>query len=247
MKAYWRNTTLFIVSCVLVILIGCGQRVPSTDGPIFTNPATKIAEVSSQAFTTKLFYEAIALESRLNQVGTHVHIGFWSRSPNRENLMVLLDAINAYTSTETYRAIWDEGTTTAAAKQYPSYITMNREHWYERAYPLSDGTVSIEGIHYTDPYPVTSFEADIIWGNYSQRYVDMTAMIRQVTGITVESWCFVQGAKANRIFYAYELPELATEEALGNVYAHYATTYEASWLNSAQWITGTSNFPTGEP
>jgi len=230
-------------------LLGCGQQgsTPST-GPIFTNPLVKLAELSSQDFTVKLFYEAVALEPKVRQAGVRVSYGFWSRSPNRDNLIVLLNAINGYTSTETYLGIWDEGTTTSTAKQYPSYITMNsREYWYERAYPLSDGTVSIEGVHYTDPHPVTSLEADRIWGAYSQRYADMAKLIRQATGVTVESWCFVQGARAPRIFYAYELPELASLEAAGDVYVHFATTYEASWLNPSQWITGTTNAPTPEP
>jgi hypothetical protein len=239
---------LFILTIGTFALTGCGQQgsAPST-GPIFTDPATKIAALSSQDFTVKLFYEAIALEPKLNQAGVHVNIGFWSRSPNRDNLIVLLNAINAYSSTETYRGIWDEGTTAATAEQYPSYVTMNKEYWYERAFPLSDGTVSIEGVHYTDPHPVASTEADIIWGAYSQRYADMTKLIRQATGITVESWCFVQGARKTRIFYAYELPELVSLEAAGSVYVHFATTYEASWLNASQWITGTTNAPTPEP
>jgi hypothetical protein len=43
------------------------------------------------------------------------------------------------------------------------------------------------------------------------------------------------------------LSELATLEATGDVYVHFATTYEASWVNPAQWITGTTNAPTPEP
>ncbi|MFA6548934.1 MAG: hypothetical protein WCT39_03275, partial [Candidatus Margulisiibacteriota bacterium] len=164
---------LCLLALYLITVIGCGQVVTPSSGPIFTDPAVKIAELNSQAFTSKLFYEAIALEPRLNQAGTHASIGFWSIYANRARLMGLLNAINTHASTETYRAIWDEGTTTAAAQQYPSYITMNKEYWYERASPLSDGTVSIEGVHYIDPHPVASTEADIIWGKYSQRYVDM--------------------------------------------------------------------------
>lgn len=227
-------------------LLGCGQQAQPSTGPIFTDPTLKIAELSSQDFTAKLFSEALLLEPKLQQPGTKVSIGFWSRSPNRDKLIVLLDAINNYVSSETYEAIWDEGTDTSTTKQYPSYITMNKEYWYERAYPLSDGTVSIEGIHYADPHPVTSTEADLIWGKYSQRYTDMARLIRQNTGITVESWCFVQGARANRIFYSFELSELASLETTGDVYVHFATTYEANWQNPNQWINGTSNAPTPE-
>ena len=245
MKKFSLSLLLLALSTILVI--GCGQVTDTPSSPIFTDPAAKIAELSSQDFTTKLYNEALALEPKLGQFGTKASLGFWSLyNPNRGNLVVLLDAINAYSSTETYRAIWDEGTTTSAAKQYPSYITMNREYWYERASPLADGTVSIEGVHYIDPHPVASTEADIIWGKYSQRYVDTAGLIRAATGVTVESWCFVQGAKANRVFYSYELSELATLESRGDVYVHFATTYEASWLNPAQWITGTTNAPTPE-
>jgi hypothetical protein len=242
------SVTAFALVLFAFVLFGCGRQleIPST-GPIFTDPAAKIAELSSPDFTTKLYNEALALEPRVSQAGVRVSIGFWSRSPNRDNLVVLLNAINSYSSTETYRAIWDEGTTTSTSKQYPSYVTMNKEYWYERAYPLSDGTVSIEGVHYTDPHPVTPAQADIIWGKYSQRYTDMAKLIRQATGVTIESWCYVQGARAPRIFYSYELPELISLEAAGDVYVHFATTYEASWLNSSQWITGTTNAPTPEP
>ncbi|MFA5112892.1 MAG: hypothetical protein WC529_01200 [Candidatus Margulisiibacteriota bacterium] len=242
-----RAVDLFLLAIGLFALVGCGQQSQPSTGPIFTDPLVKLAELSSQDFTTKLFYEAVVLEPKLQRAGVRVSYGFWSRSPNRDNLIVLLNAINGYTSTETYRAIWDEGTTTSTAQQYPSYITMNKEYWYERAYPLSDGTVSIEGVHYTDPHPVTTFEADLIWGEYSQRYADMATLIRQATGITVEAWCFVQGARATRIFYAFELPELTLLEAAGDAYVHFATTYEASWLNPGQWITGTTNAPTPEP
>ncbi|MBU0629774.1 MAG: hypothetical protein KKC80_02510 [Candidatus Margulisbacteria bacterium] len=241
----------FLIYLVLLLsfpFFGCGQfnASPST-GPIFTDPTVKLAELSSQNFTVKLFYEAIALEPLVNQTGTRVSFGFWSRSPNRDNLIVLLDQINSYASTEIYRAIWDEGTTTSTARQYTSYQTMNQEYWYERAYPLSDGTVSIEGVHYTDPHPVTTIEADLIWGAYSQRYVDMVKLVRQATGVTIESWCFVQGARAHRIFYSYELPKLASLEAVGDVRVHFAITSGASWQDPRQWITGTTNAPTPEP
>ncbi|MFA4857947.1 MAG: hypothetical protein WC901_04755 [Candidatus Margulisiibacteriota bacterium] len=230
------------------ILAACGQVAPNSSGPIFTDPLVKIALLSDDAFITTLFYEAIALEPRLNQADTQVHIGFWSLYPNRAHLIVLLDDINNYSSTleAIQRAIWDEGTTTATSKQYPSYITMNHEYWYERA-AGSGGTVTIEGKTYTDPYPVTSTQADLIWGLYSQRYTDMSTLIHQATGKTVEAWCFVQGARAVRIFYSFELPELVTIEALGDVIVNFALTTEASWQNPAQWVVGTTNAPTPEP
>ena len=243
-KALYFFLAPFLLS---LLLAGCGQYQQSSTGPFFTDPAARISELSDPSFTVKLFYEALALEAKLTQRNCHVHMGYWSRSPNRDNIMRLLDAVNSYSSTETHRAVWDEGTTTSTAYQYPSYVRMNLEYWYERAAASGDGTVVIGGVRYTDPYRVTTAEADIIWGKYSQRYADMASLIRTATGMTVESWCFVQGARANRIFYSYELPVLVSLEAAGDVYVHFATTYEASWLDQSKWITGTRNAPTPEP
>lgn len=244
-----KRTNYFSLALVLfsLCLAGCGQNNQSSTGPIFTDPAAKIIELSDRSFSTKLFNEALVLEAKLAQRNCRVHMGYWSRYPNRDNLIRLLDAVNSYSSTETHRAIWDEGTTTSTAYQYPSYVRMNQEYWYERTTPSSDGTVLIGGARYTDPYRVTTADADRIWGLYSQRYADTAAIIRALTGITVESWCYVQGARANRIFYSYELPVLISLEASGDVYVHFATTYEASWLDPGKWITGTSNAPTPEP
>jgi hypothetical protein len=247
-KRYILNFLVFLALLFVFVFSGCGQVANDTSGPIFTDPSEKIALLSNEAFTATLFYEAINLEPLLNQVNTQVNLGFWSLYPNRAYLIVLLDDINNYVSTleAIHRAIWDEGTTTSSSKQYPSYITMNREYWYERA-AGSGGIVTIEGKTYTDPYPVTYAQADLIWGLYSQRYTEMASLFSQATGRTVEAWCFVQGARAVRIFYSYEFPKLATLEALGDVIVNFALTTEADWQNPAQWVIGTSNAPTPEP
>jgi hypothetical protein len=237
---------VFTLTIFALTIIGCGQLLTSTESPLFTDPVVKLAELESQAFTVKLFSEAVSLEAQLIRSGARVHFGFWSRSPHRDNLIVLLDAINSYVSSEVYRAIWDEGTTTASTKQYPSYVTMNREYWYERANAVG-GKVTINGVTYTDPHPVTFAQADQIWGAYSKRYTDTARLIRQATGITIESWCFVEGARATRIFYTFELPELISLEATGDVYVHFAKSSSSSWQDHTQWITGTTNAPTGEP
>ena len=65
---------LFVLLILLAAaLSGCGQQgtTPST-GPLFTDPAVKIAALSSQDFTVKLFYEAVALEPKVNQAGVRV-------------------------------------------------------------------------------------------------------------------------------------------------------------------------------
>lgn len=138
------------------------------------------------------------------------------------------------------KAIWDEGSTSSL--QYPAYVTMNKQGWYERAYP-TDGKVTVFGIKYTDPHPPNPQQADEIWGEYSQRYADTAKLFTQATGKSVDVWCFVQGAKKNRIFYMYELPELQKLEQEGYVHVHFAKKDNADWQNPDDWITGTANAP----
>ncbi|MFH1683631.1 MAG: hypothetical protein ABIA67_01980 [Candidatus Margulisiibacteriota bacterium] len=234
-----------LLACFL-FLTACNEQLQlPSEAPIFTDPDLKIAETADPAFSVKLFYEAVALDTNLDGSDTQVHMGYWSRSPNRTSLIKVIDAINAYPSTETHCAILDEGVSTATADQFPSYITMNYEYWYERAYAEA-GKVVINGVSYLDPHPVTPEQADQIWGQYSQRYTEMAALFRQTTGITVESWCFVQEAKANRIFYSFEFPKLVSLEANGDVYVYFALTSEADWQDPADWAKGTTNAPTPE-
>jgi hypothetical protein len=211
--------------------------------PVFTNPADKIRETSSQNFTNKLYSEALAYEPLLGTSGTQVHMGYWSGRGNHGSLVVLLDAINDLPSSGTQppqKAVWDEGAT--SSNQYPSYVTMLNEHWYERASPRN-GTVTIFGVRYTDPYPVTFTQADEIWGQYSERYADMARPIMQATGKPVKVWCFVEGARANRIFYTYELPELRQLEEEDAVTVYFAKTKTANWTSPGDWIGGTKNAP----
>ena len=243
---------LFLSSAI--IFSGCGTVQDTTSGPIFTDPLVKIAELSDPTFVSKIFYEAVALDSNLDAPTTQVHMGYWSGPKNtslrsnRTNLVFVLDAINNYISpagAPLNRAIWDEGATTSTSQQYPSYITMNNEHWYERAFPVS-GKVSIEGVYYDDPHPVTPAQADQIWGSYSQRYAEMARLFKATTGMSVEARCFVQGARAPRIFYTFELPDLVSLEAEGVVRVFFALTSEAKWDAPADWIEGTTNAPTPE-
>jgi hypothetical protein len=210
---------------------------PSPFTPIFTDPADKLRETAHASFTQQLFREAVAYEPLLNTSGTQVHMGYWSGRGNHGSLVTLLDAIN---DAPLQRAIWDEGATTS--NQYPSYVTMLSEHWYERA-SSRNGTVTIFGMGYTDPYPVTFVQADDIWGQYSQRYADMAVPISRATGKPVQVWCFVEGARGNRVFYTYELPELRQLEQDGVVNVHFAKTKTANWTSPGDWIEGTKNAP----
>jgi len=211
--------------------------------PVFTDPADKLRETASPAFTQKLFLEAGTYEPLLHMNGTQVHMGFWSGRGNHGSLVRLLDAINDQplsADRTPQRAIWDEGATTS--NQYPSYVTMLNEHWYERASPRN-GTVIIFGAGFPDPHPVTLAEADTIWGQYSQRYADMAEPIMQATGKPVKVWCYVEGARANRIFYTYEFPELRHMEQDGIVTVYFAKSRDANWTQAGDWTIGTANAP----
>ncbi|MDP2798194.1 MAG: hypothetical protein Q8N94_11955 [Methanoregula sp.] len=248
---------LAILTCIVLLsVIGippsarcpvtvCGTDCPTglTMVPVFTAPSDKIAMFKDPVFTGQLYTEAIATEPLLATPGTQVHMGFWSGKGNHGSMLRLLDAVNegpAASLVPPNRAIWDEGA--SAYYNYPSYTQLLDEHWYERAAGLN-GSVSIFGKAYTDPKPVTFAEADEIWGQYSARYTDMTAPIALATGKPVKAWCFVQGAKANRIFYAYELPQLRLMEQKGFVQVYFAKTPDADWTKPDDWINGTANAP----
>ena len=211
--------------------------------PVFTDPTVKLEETSSQDFTKLLYDAALKYQPLLGQHCTQVHMGYWSGPGNHGSLVRVLDAINAEKEPP-QPAVWDEGAT--SENQYPPYARMLEEHWYERADP-EDGKVTIYGEEYTDPCPVTIEQADHIWGQYSQRYTDIAELIDQATGHPVKVWCFVEGAKANRIFYKYELPELRKLEQKGAVQVYFAKNQDADWKNPDDWIEGTANAPEPVP
>ena len=211
--------------------------------PVFTAPSDKIAMFKDPRFTTQLYTEAIAVEPLLAKPDTQVHMGFWSGKGNHGSMLRLLDAVNegpAASAVPPNRAIWDEGA--SAYYNYPSYTKLLNEHWYERASGLN-GSVLIFGKAYTDTKPVTFAEADEIWGQYSARYTDMAEPIAIATGKPVKVWCFVEGAKAKRIFYAYELPQLRLMEQKGFVQVYFAKKQDADWTKPDDWINGTANTP----
>ncbi len=245
-KQFLRRTFLAaLIFTLSSVNTGCGLfSQPQETKPFFTDPLVKISQTASADFMGRLADEANLLEPAVFSPGTQVYMGYWSYYPNRASLIRVIDSINSTAGAG--RAIWDEGVSTSASGQYPSYIRMNDEFWYERANAV-DGTVTltIEGVTYTytDPHPVTFAQADTIWGQYSQRYAEMASRIRSSTGITPEALCFVQNARANRIFYSYELPILVSLEAAGDVRVFFALTSEADWTNPADWIEGTGNAP----
>lgn len=262
MKHRFRREVILLavaLSFLLVLAVGgCGSTgnrtgtLPGTEkdlstsepySPVFTDPVAKLEALSGQEFTEQLYNEALAYEPLLGTAGAQVNMGFYSAKGNHGSLVRLLDAINDYkppAGEAAQKAIWDEGAT--SSNQYPSYVTMLEEHWYDRSSP-TDGKVTIYGVRYTDPHPVTFQQADDVWGAYSKRYTDMAGLIKEATGKAVRAWCYVEGAKANRIFYKYELPELVSLEQRGAVQVFFARSRDADWTEPADWIEGTSNAP----
>jgi len=215
--------------------------------PVFTDPAVKLRETSDPDFTAQLYREALQYEPLVGSPGTQVHMGYWSGAGNHGSLIRLIDSVNEMplTSGEPPRkAIFDEGV--SSYYSYPSYFRMLAEHWYERAFP-ENGSVLIFGVPYRDTYPVTMAQADDIWGRYSQRYADMAGFIHNATKKPVKVWCFVEGARKNRIFYKYELPELRQLEQEGAVVVYFARTTNADWTKPGDWIEGAANAPAPAP
>lgn len=228
---------LLLGFALVLVLPACGS---GESDPLFTNPVVKIAETADPAFTQNLLNEALAYEPMLGQAGAQVHMGYWSGPGNHGSLVRLLDAINAQPAAAAQKAIWDEGV--QSSLQYPAYVTMLHEHWYDRS-TMVDGQVQIYGVAYTDPFLVSFQQADDIWGQYSQRYAEMAVSFQQWTGNPVKAWCYVIGAKANRIFYVYEFPKLQQLEAAGVVRVFFAKTQDANWQVPDDWIEGTASAP----
>jgi len=211
--------------------------------PVFTDPAEKLKEISSPEYTQQLYKEAVSYEPLLATPGTQAHMGFYSAKGNHGSLLRLLDSINdgpASTTVPPNRAIWAQGIN--GFYPYPSWERVMNEHWYERAFPVN-GTVMIFGKSYKDPHPVTFEQADMIWAQYSSRFAEVAEPIAEATGKPVKVWCFIDGAKANRIFYSFELPALKKLEERKLVEVYFAKTPLAEWDNPSGWINGTAHVP----
>lgn len=210
--------------------------------PIFTKAQVKLAETASSSFTSKLLDNAVDYQPLLLSPHTQVHMGFWSGPGNRGGLVRLLDSINTTSCMKGPSpncAVWDEGAT--EEEQYPSYIKMLEEHWYERGNADGSSTVTIYGTTYRNENPLDFPTADRIWGQYSQRYADMAREFYRHTGKPVKAWAFVKGALPTRVFYTYEYPELQKLEAEGVVKVYCANTPDADWTNPNDWTTGTGS------
>jgi hypothetical protein len=213
--------------------------------PVFTNSEVKIAETALRRFTSQLVFDAVNYEPLLVTPRTQVHMGFWSGPGNHGSLVRVLDSINSGVApcvrgASPNCAVWDEGATTS--EQYPSFVQMLVEHWYDRGNtPAGSRTVTIYGKTYPNRNPLDFHTADRIWGQYSQRYADMAREFYHATGKPVIAWCFVQGARPTRIFYAYEYPELRKLELEGVVKVFCAKTQDADWTKPDDWTAGTGS------
>ncbi|MBV8614051.1 MAG: hypothetical protein JOY66_09820 [Acetobacteraceae bacterium] len=212
--------------------------------PDFTDPQAKLEETAKPSFTLELVKDAASYEPLLKTSQTQVHMGFWSGAGNHGSLARVLDSINfgstPCSGSSPNCAVWDEGATTS--EQYPAYVTMLLEHWYDRGNATpSSPTVTIYGKSYPNTNPLDFSTADLIWGQYSQRYADMAVAFFNATGNPVMVWCFVQGASPTRVFYTYEYPELQKLEAAGVVKVHCALTPDADWTNRNDWSDGTGS------
>ena len=255
--APWTIGIALLAIIAIILLLSVTGILPPADGPapacntacptslqnipVFTDPSEKIAVLKDPAFTGTLYYEALTLELQLATTGTRVHMGFWSGKGNHGSMLRVLDAINDGATAAAQppnRAIWDEGT--SAYYHYPSYTQLQDEHWYERA-SAQNGSALIFGRAYPDSRPVSFSQADEIWGEYSSRYTYMAEPVARATGSPVKVWCFIQGAKPNRIFFTYELPQLRLLEEKGYVQVYFAKSPDADWTQPGDWLTGTAN------
>jgi hypothetical protein len=240
------------LACILAASFLLGGASPSgpascpavsSHEPVFVDPVEKLKQVRDPAYTQQLFSEAVAYEPLLATPGTQVHMGFYSAKGNHGSLLRLLDTVNegpAAKADPPNRAIWAMGIN--GYYPYPSWERMMNEHWYERAFPVN-GSVMIFGKSYRDPYPVTFEQADAIWAGYSERFAMMAEPVAKATGKPVKVWCFVEGAKADRIFYTIELPALKKLEDQGLVEIYFAKSQDAEWNNMTDWIKGSANTP----
>jgi hypothetical protein len=245
-----RSTVWALLIAAVVLLAGSGNAFAhgrSGDNhfnpyvPIFTRAQVKIAMTASKSFTSLLLADAVNYEPLLLRPGTQVNMGFWSGPGNHGSLVRLLDSINVGCMKDPSPncAVWDEGAT--SSEQYPAYVKMLMEHWYDRGNAYGSPTVTIYGNIYRNRNPLDFPTADQIWGQYSQRYADMALAFYRHTGKQVRVWAFVKGASPTRIFYTYEYRELQMLEAQGIVNVSCANTPDADWTNPDDWTAGTGS------
>ncbi|MEY2669386.1 MAG: hypothetical protein RJA59_2024 [Pseudomonadota bacterium] len=232
---------------------GSSSPAPAPPGWIFTDPVVKIAETADSSFADTIHAEALVLQPLLGASGTQVHMGYFSGSApgadgvwkaNSVRLVALMDTVNAPPPGAPPRwMVWDRGVTTVPSGWFPSYTTMVAEHFEERAQAEAGGgnTVTVDGVTYVDPYPVTYQQSDLIWGQASERFVETAARYHRATGNKVKVWAYVVGARQGGVFYQYECPFLGTIAFWGHAEVHCSKVADADWSNPADWCDCSTN------
>ncbi len=241
--------------------------------PIFTPYDLKYKETNDPRFAGVFFEQAVAYQPLVATKGTEVHMAFYSGPPsslpdagaNRGRAVRVLDSINSQTTApngdvihtgcnprkkETDEpptcGVWIEGANTT--NQYPLFVKLLEEHWYDRAAAAGKSTVSIYGKTYPNIHPLSTNhpcgQADQIWGNASRRNVDSIRGFYLKTGKKVQVWALVQGAGPTRVFYQFEYPELKKVQDEGIAVIHCAIAPPAGaetqpdWRNPNDWSIG---------
>lgn len=238
--------------------------------PIFTPFDLKNFETSDQRFALNFRNQAVGYQPFVTTRDTEVHMAFYSgpaktsdpasdkyRGSNRGKAVRVVESINQksklnwgcnakdpndpQTPQDTRCAVWIEGATTT--NQYPLFVRLLEEHWYDRAFPNSDKSVTIYGKKYPNLFPLPDGlkSADQIWGNVSTRNVESIRGFYQATGKKVQVWALVQGAGQDRIFYQFEYPALQKLEEDKIITVHCAIAdlgVQPDWQNDAHWSIG---------
>jgi hypothetical protein len=219
-----------LVAGVMIALAWSGSAVADDLDPykpVFTKGQDRIADIKKR-FPDALAKNASDYEPLVITPGTHVHMGFWGGPYNHGNLERLVDSINAGVAVDKVPgckrggncAVFADGAT--SMNQYPEYVTMLKQHWYERGNAQGEGqpfskNVTIYGQLYRNIQPLYFPEADSVWGTYSQGYAYMARVFYEKTKNPVTIWVFVNGAHQQRIFDRYEKPVLQELEKAGIV------------------------------
>jgi hypothetical protein len=196
------------VVLALALATGCSSATPApaeiTD-PTFTDPVVKIAETGdTMAFSETLFAEYTYQDpTLLDPAATqNLYLTFYGGANQRGLALSFLDTV-AYYSTrrpDKPRALWIQGgVLNSVAWQYATYrLTSEWEHWSDRARaedPTGTGSplgnqVTIHGVTYADPHPVTAAQVSAIWSNYSAAYADLSRLFH-ARAIPVHARAFI--------------------------------------------------------
>ncbi len=201
-------------SAISVACTGSSASAPPNDipDPVFSDPVAKLAvtgdlDVFARVLYDQYVYQDTGLVDAAEPVA--IHMTFFGGPNNRGRALSFLDTTNFYGGTgwDGYpraKAIWIMGN---GDWQYAAYRLANEsERWSDRArqenksgQPIGN-VFTIHGQIYTDPFPVTTAQANGIWANYSAAYATMSKYFRG-SGRVVHARAFVQGVSRTSAFW----------------------------------------------